>query len=327
LGTYLVTGGAGFVGSHAVLALIGRGDQVVVLDNLSTGHRGAVVPPAVLVTGDLDDHALVTGLFAAYRFDAVLHFASLSLVGESMREPLVYCARNTSNAFHLARSAIAAGCARFVLSSTANIYGEDVTLPITEDAPVRPSSPYGESKLMVERGLSWAARLHGLAFTALRYFNAAGADPGGRLGEHHDPETHLIPRAIDAALGRGPPLVVFGQDYSTPDGTCLRDYVHVDDLADAHLRVLDHAGGLGYCNVGAGAGYSVREVLAAVERVGGRPVPWEFGSRRLGDPPALVASAARLQTATGWRARLSGIDRIVADAWRWREGHPFGYGR
>jgi UDP-glucose 4-epimerase len=325
--SYLVTGGAGYVGSHVALALVERGDRVVVLDNLRQGHRAAVPEGAELVVADLADRRAVAEVFAAHRFEAVLHFAALSLVGESMREPLRYCAENTANSLWLAEAAVKAGVRKFVLSSTAALFGAPDRIPIDEEAPVQPGSAYGESKLMVERGLAWADRVHGLRSACLRYFNAAGADPAGRLGEDHRPETHLIPLAIDAALGRTPPLTVFGDDYPTPDGTCIRDYVHVTDLAEAHLRVLDRLeeGSCRY-NLGNGAGHSVREVIAAVERVGGRKVPHVIGPRRPGDPPVLVASSERLRRETGWTPRFAALDDIVRTAWAWRERHPQGYG-
>ena len=326
-GTFLVTGGAGYVGSHLVLALIERGDRVVVLDDLRQGHRGAVPEAAELVEADIADRRALAEVFAGWRFDAVFHFAALSLVGESMREPLRYCAENLSNSLRLAEAAVKAGCLRFVLSSTAALFGNPERTPIDESAKLAPTSAYGESKLMVERGLAWADGAHGLRSACLRYFNAAGADPGGRLGEDHEPETHLIPLAIGAALGIRPPLTVFGADYPTPDGTCVRDYVHVSDLADAHLRMLarlEH----GSCryNVGSGTGYSVREVIDTVERVGGRPVPHHFGERRAGDPAVLVAFSQRLRDDTGWSPRLGALDEIVRTAWAWHASHPEGYG-
>ena len=324
---YLVTGGAGYVGSHCVLALTARGDGVVVLDNLSLGHRAAVPAGATLVEADLADRARVAAVFASGHFDAVLHFASLSQVGESMRMPLRYLAENAANALWLAEAAIGAGCLRFVLSSTAALFGEPDRIPIDEDARIAPGSAYGESKYMIERGLDWAARVHGLRFAALRYFNAAGADPDGILGEDHDPESHLIPLAIDAVLGRRPPLTIFGDDYPTPDGTCIRDYVHVTDLATAHLAVLDRLEAQPICryNIGNGAGHSVKQVIAAVERVGGRPVPHSIGPRRAGDPPALVAASGRLKRECGWTPRYAEIDEIVRTAWAWRVNHPKGY--
>jgi len=324
--SYLVTGGAGYVGSHVALALAERGDDVVVLDDLRQGHRAAVPPGAELIVADLADRHAVAEVFATRRFEAVLHFAALSLVGESMREPLRYCAENTANSLWLADAAVKAGVRKFVLSSTAALFGEPDRIPIDEEAPLKPGSAYGESKLMVERGLAWADQVFGLRSASLRYFNAAGADPEGRLGEDHDPETHLVPLAIDAALGLRPPLTVFGEDYPTPDGTCIRDYVHVTDLADAHLRVLDRLehGSCRY-NLGNGAGHSVKEVIEAVQRVGGRKVPHGTGPRRPGDPPALVASSAKLRRDTGWAPRFAALDDIVRTAWSWRERHPRGY--
>jgi UDP-glucose 4-epimerase len=325
-GRFLVTGGAGFVGSHAGAALLDRGDEVVVLDSLTTGHRAAVLPGARLVEGDLDDDALVAAVLADGPWDAVLHFAALSLVGESMRDPYRYIAVNVGTGVRLIAACVAHGVRRFVLSSTAALFGNAGDAPIGEDAPIDPGSPYGESKAMLERTLLWAERVHGLHSACLRYFNAAGADPAGRLGEDHRPETHLIPLVIDAALGRRPALSVFGTDYATPDGTCIRDYVHVTDLADAHLRVLDllDAGSVRF-NLGNGSGHSVREVIGAVERVTGRRVPWHAAPRRAGDPPVLVAAAGRMKQATGWQPRFADLDAIVATALAWRERHPEGY--
>ena len=236
---FLVTGGAGYVGSHTVLALVERGDDVVVVDNLSQGHRGAVPPGVELIVEDIADTRRLNEIFAGWRFDGVVHFAARSLVGESMREPLMYLSENVSNTLRVAEAAIKSGCMRFVLSSTAALFGMPDRIPIDEESKLHPLSPYGESKLMAERGLDWAQKIHGLHWSALRYFNAAGADPQGRLGEDHDPETHLIPLAINAALGLGPELTVFGNTYDTIDGTAVRDYVHVTDLADAHCRILD----------------------------------------------------------------------------------------
>ncbi|HEY8611012.1 MAG TPA: UDP-glucose 4-epimerase GalE [Roseomonas sp.] len=324
---YLVTGGAGYVGSHVVLALLERGDDVVVFDNLRQGHRGAVPAGAELVTGDLSDRRKVEEVLAGWRFEGVLHFAALSLVGESMREPLRYITENVGNTLSLADAAVRAGVMRFVLSSTAALFGLPQRIPIEEDEVKAPVSPYGESKLMAERGLEWADRIHGLRSGMLRYFNAAGADPGGRLGEDHDPETHLIPNAVNAVLGLGPPLTVFGTDYDTPDGTAIRDYVHVTDLADAHLRVLDRLKDGPSCryNVGSGTGASVLEVIAAVERAAGRPVPHTLGPRREGDPAVLVASNEKLRRETGWAPKLGALDDIVGTADAWRARNVRGY--
>ncbi|MBC9179320.1 UDP-glucose 4-epimerase GalE [Pseudoroseomonas ludipueritiae] len=324
---FLVTGGAGYVGSHVVLALLERGDEVVVLDDLRQGHRLAVPPGAELVVGDLADRRLLRQVMANWRFDGVLHFAAMSLVDESMREPMRYLSENLGNTLALAEEAVKHRVMRLVLSSTAALFGRPETIPISEDERKDPISPYGESKLMAERALEWADRIHGLRSASLRYFNAAGADPEGRLGEDHSPETHLIPNAVNAVLGLGHPLAVFGTDYDTPDGTTIRDYVHVTDLADAHLRVLDRLKEGRSCryNVGSGTGASVMEVIAAVERAAGRPVPYVLGPRREGDPAVLVASNARLRRDTGWVPRLGALDDIVRTAYAWRARNPRGY--
>jgi len=322
---FLVTGGAGYVGSHMVAALLSRGDDVVVLDNLRTGHRQAVLPPARLVEADLADPAAVDAILGDGPWDAVFHFASLSLVGESMRQPFRYLAENGMNGIRLIDACVRHGVNRFVLSSTANLFGTPEEMPIPATARIDPGSPYGESKWMIERALLWADRIHGLRSACLRYFNAAGAAPDGRLGEDHDPETHLIPLVIDATLGRGPEVTVFGTDYPTPDGTCIRDYVHVADLADAHLLALEQLGaGSVTWNLGNGAGHSVLEVVQAVERLMGRRVPHRLGERRAGDPAVLVAGASRAVDA-GWRPRFAAMEQIVGTALAWREAHPGGY--
>jgi UDP-glucose 4-epimerase len=323
---FLVTGGAGYVGSHLVRALVARGDEVVVLDNLRQGHRAAVPASVEFVEAELADRARVAAVFANWKFEAVFHFAALSLVGESMREPLRYCAENCANSLWLAEAAVQAGVRKFVFSSTAALFGFPKSVPIAEDAELAPASAYGTSKLMVEQGLAWADQVHGLRSACLRYFNAAGADPSGEIGEDHDPETHLIPLCIGAALGTRPPLTVFGTDYATPDGTCIRDYVHVNDLAAAHLAVLPllETRSLRY-NLGNGAGYSVKQVIESVERISGRKVPHSFGPRRAGDPSALVASSETLKRETGWLPRFAALDDIVRTAWAWHEAHPQGY--
>ena len=323
---YLVTGGAGYVGSHLVALLLERGAAVTVLDNLRTGHRAAVLPGARLITRDIAALPALDAVLAEGPWDAVFHFAALSLVGESMRDPLRYLADNAGDGMRLIQACVRHQVPRFILSSTAAVFGEPETVPIPEEARFAPTSPYGDAKLMLERALFWAGQAHGLRSAVLRYFNAAGADPAGRLGEHHDPETHLIPLAIDAALGRRPPLTVFGTDYPTPDGTCIRDYVHVTDLADAHLLALNQLdGGSVTFNLGNGEGHSVREVLDSVARVLGRPVPVENGARRAGDPAVLVASSARIRAA-GWTPRFAALDEIVRTAAAWRQAHPGGYG-
>ena len=323
---YLVTGGAGYVGSHVVLALHDRGDEVVVLDNLRQGHRAAIPHGVRLIEADLGDAAKLDAVLADGPWDGVLHFAALSLVGESMREPMRYLIENGGVGIRLIDACIRHGIPRFVLSSTAALFGEPERVPIEEDARIAPTSPYGESKLMIERALLWADRQHGFRSACLRYFNAAGADPGGRLGEDHTPESHLIPLAIDAALGRRPPLTIFGSDYPTPDGTCIRDYVHVTDLADAHLLALAQLDGRSVTyNLGNGAGHSVREVVESVGRVLGTPAPATFGPRRAGDPAILVASSARIRAETGWAPRHADLDDIVRTALDWRIRHPMGF--
>ena len=317
---FLVTGGAGYVGSHLVAALVERGDTVVVLDNLRTGHRGAVPPGVKLIVANLADTATVDAVLAEGPWHAVFHFASLSQVGESMRLPLRYLIDNGVNGMRLIEACVQHGISRFVLSSTAALYGTPDVVPIPEDARLNSESPYGDSKWFLERALLWAERVHGLRYASLRYFNAAGADPAGRYGEDHRPETHLVPLVIGAALGWRGQLDVYGDDYETPDGTCLRDYVHVSDLADAHVRTLDYlaAGGASTAfNLGTGAGTSVRAILDAIARVTGAPVPIDVRPASPGDPPSLVANPARARAVLGWTPRHSSVDEIVATAWAW----------
>jgi len=323
---FLVTGGAGYVGSHLVAALRDRGDAVTVLDNLRMGHRAAVPDGVPLVHADLADAAAVDAVLADGPWDAVFHFAALSLVGESMAEPFRYLLENGANGIRLIEACVRHGVTRFVLSSTANLFGTPDSVPIPETARIDPGSVYGESKWMLERALLWADRIHGLRGACLRYFNAAGADPAGRLGEDHKPETHLIPLVIDAALGRRPELAVFGTDYDTPDGTCIRDYVHVTDLAEAHMLALTclDQGSL-HWNLGSGTGNSVLEVIRSVERVSGRRVPYRNAPRREGDPAILVAGSDSAMRA-GWQPRFGALDDIVRTALAWRESHPDGYG-
>lgn len=325
---FLVTGGAGYIGSHLVLALLDRGDEVVVLDNCSQGHAAAVPTGATLVRADLGDLADVEAVLANGPWHAVFHFAALSLVGESMRLPFRYLAENGLNGIRLIEACVKHGVPRFVLSSTANLFGDAPSGLIPEDASIDPGSPYGESKFMIERALVWAGRIHGLRSACLRYFNAAGADPQGRLGEDHDPETHLIPLVIDAALGRRDELAVFGNDYPTPDRTCIRDYVHVSDLASAHILAVDRLDhGSATFNVGIGQGASVMQVIEAVQQVTGRKVPYRIAPRRSGDPAMLVASSQALRDATGWSPRFTELREIVATAASWRIAHPEGYGK
>jgi UDP-arabinose 4-epimerase len=310
----LVTGGAGYVGSHACKALARAGHRPVVYDSLVTGHRD-LVRWGPLEEGDLLDAARLDAVFAACRPEAVLHFAALSIVGESVREPERYRRNNVEGSEALIAAMGRHGVRRLVFSSTAAVYGVPRSVPIAEDALLAPVNPYGETKLAVERALAAS----GLAWTALRYFNAAGADPDGEAGEHHEPETHLIPLVLDVALGRRASIAIFGDDYPTPDGTCLRDYIHVSDLADAHVRALDRllsGGASGAFNLGTGIGTSVREVIETVRAVTGQPIAVETAPRRAGDPPALVCANGTAARTLGWSPRR-GIAEQVRDAWAW----------
>jgi UDP-glucose 4-epimerase len=324
---FLITGGAGYIGSHLVVALREHDEDVVVLDNLRQGHRAAVPGHVRLVVADLADTATVDALLAECQFHAVFHFASLALVGDSMRTPFHYMLENAANGIRLIDACVRHGIHRFVLSSTANVYGQTDRPAIDEASRIDPASPYGDSKWMLERALYWADKIHGLRYACLRYFNAAGADPLGRLGEDHSPETHLIPLAIDAALGRRDGLEVNGNDYQTPDGTCIRDYVHVSDLASAHLLALARleSASVTY-NLGNGSGHSVLQVIQAVEQVTGRPVPHRIGPRRRGDPPVLIASSEQFRRDTGWQPQFPDLHDIIRTAAAWREAHPNGYG-
>jgi UDP-glucose-4-epimerase GalE len=325
-GAILVVGGAGYIGSHAAKALARDGRRVVVYDNLSAGHRGAA-RWGELVVADLHDAAALREVLRARRVSAVMHFAALASVGESVRDPSRYYHQNVEGTLTLLRAMVAEGVRLLVFSSTAAVFGEPIETPITESHPTRPINPYGDTKLAVERAMAHFDRAYGLRGVTLRYFNAAGADPEGDLGEDHRPEGHLIPIAIDAALG-GAPLRVFGDDYPTPDGTCLRDYIHVSDLADAHLlalKRLECTDASGTYNLGNGRPFSVRDVIAAVERVSGRRVPWVRAPRRDGDPGVLFASSDLIRRDLGWRPAISSLDEIVATAWRWRAAHPHGY--
>ncbi len=314
----LVTGGAGYIGSHMVRELVRAGHKVVVVDSLLTGHEDTIPKDVMFVQADIRDRSEVTEVLRAYDVGAIFHFASRIQVGESVSNPRLYFRDNLAASIELFESALDAKVTRIVFSSTAAVYGDPIRSPIDEDHPKNPVNPYGETKLAVERVLAAYDRAYGLRFAALRYFNAAGADAADGLGERHDPETHLIPLVIDAALGRRPHITVFGGDYATPDGTCVRDYIHVRDLAEAHLAALGYlnAGGAsGAFNLGTGRGHSVREIIDAVERVSGRKVPVVHGARRDGDPPVLVASPRRAQDLLGFRAKRSSIDEIIRDAW------------
>jgi UDP-glucose-4-epimerase GalE len=322
----LVTGGAGYIGSHAVRLFLRRGHDVWVYDSLVYGHRAAV-PAERLIVGDLGelprlDHALVT-----HGIEAVVHFAAFAYVGESVREPARYYQNNLVNTLTLMDVSRRQGIKRFVFSSTCATYGVPSRVPITEDEGQEPINPYGNTKLAVEKALLDFAQAYGWGVALLRYFNASGASPDGDIGEDHDPETHLIPLVIQAAQKQRPAVEVYGTDYPTPDGTCVRDYIHVDDLAEAHLLALEklQPGKAICCNLGTGRGYSVREVIRTVEEVSGLPVPVKEGPRRPGDPPELVACADRARTELGWQARYTDLRTIIETAWNWHRRHPKGY--
>jgi UDP-glucose 4-epimerase len=325
----LVTGGAGYVGGVSVDAILAAGHAVVVLDDLTTGHAAAVAPTATLVDGSYGDEALVREVLERERIEAILHCAARSLVGESVKDPAKYYRDNVAGGIALLESARMVGVHRIVFSSTAAVYGVPDATPIEEDAPLRPINTYGETKRTFEGALRWYGGAYGIRSVVLRYFNVAGASE--RLGEVHRPETHLIPNVL-AAVDGGAPLTLFGDDYPTPDGTPIRDYIHVEDLADAHLVALEATGSAGdastaslVCNLGTSSGFSVREVLATAERVVGRPVPHSVGPRREGDPPVLVASNRRAREVFGWEPRRSTLESMIGSAWAWRRAHPAGY--
>lgn len=323
----LVVGGAGYIGSHVVLELLDAGHQVVVLDNLAKGHRRAVDPRAQLVVGDCGDAGVLEQVFST-PVDAVMHFAAFSLVGESVQKPADYYRQNVVKGLALLEAMLRHGVRQMVFSSTAAVYGEPATVPIPEDHPTVPTNPYGNSKLAYERVLADFSRAYGLRYASLRYFNAAGADPQGRVGEDHDPETHLIPLVLAAALGKRPAVEIFGTDYPTPDGTCIRDYIHVTDLAAAHRLALDylsHGGASQVFNLGNGQGVSVRQVVETAEEVVGHAIPVVEGSRRPGDPARLVASSERAMRELGWEPRYADLRTIVATAWQWHRTHPEGF--
>ena len=325
--TVLVTGGAGYIGSHAAKALRRAGHSVVIYDNLSAGHREAALG-APLIQGETGDCAAVRQAIRDSSATAVMHFAASLDVAASLRDPAGYYRNNVVGTLGVLEAMAAEGCGLFVFSSSCAVYGEPVATPMDEDHPTRPINAYGQTKLAVEQALPHFERAFGIRAVSLRYFNAAGADPDGELGEAHSPEIHVIPRALEAAASAAP-LDVFGDDYPTPDGTCLRDYVHVSDLAAAHVQALarlDGGGGSAIYNVGTETPSSVREVIAAVERVTGRSVPQRVAPRRPGDPSVLFASSARIRRELGWVAVRPSLDTIVADAWRWHSAHPHGFG-
>jgi UDP-glucose 4-epimerase len=323
----LVTGGAGYIGSIVTEELINQGDSVVVFDNLYYGHRGAVPPQATFVEGDLADRAAVKALFDAHTIEAVMHFASYTLVGESMQKPFLYIGDNITNGLNLLQEAVEHGVRRFILSSTANLFDDPERMPIDEQERIVPGSPYGESKNILERFLYWLDHIYGFRYAALRYFNAAGASPTGERGEDHTPETHLIPLTLQVALGQRDKITIFGDDYPTRDGSCVRDYIHVVDLAQAHilaLRALD--GGSRTYNLGNGPGFTVKEVIETCREVTGHPIPAEIGARRPGDPATLIASSEKIRRELDWEPKYPDLRTIVEHAWAWHRSHPNGYG-
>lgn len=322
----LVTGGAGYIGSHTVRQLLKAGHEVIVYDNLSRGHREAVagVP---LVEGDIRDGELLRATLRRYGCQGILHFAALSLVGESVRDPQSYYLNNVIGGLTLFQAALDCGVRYLVFSSSAAVYGDPHQVPIREDCPLEPANPYGETKMVLEKALISYSRSYGLRAISLRYFNAAGASPAGDMGEDHDPETHLIPLVLKAIM-TGKELTVFGDDYPTPDGTAIRDYIHVDDLARAHilaLEALEQGSPTAVYNLGSGRGYSVLEVIRAAEKVTGRKVPYRVGPRRQGDPAVLVASAEKAIAELGWRPQYLTLEDIIATAWKWHSNHPYGF--
>jgi UDP-glucose-4-epimerase GalE len=324
----LVTGGAGYIGSFTVRRLLARGHQVTVFDNLAAGHRQAV-PPEVLVVGDLKDVDHLDHVLTANRIEGVIHFAASAYVGESVTHPAKYYQNNLLNSLNLLERVRRHGIQRFVFSSTCATYGVPEKLPLTEDHPQRPVNPYGNTKLAFETMLADYAPAYGIGYTALRYFNAAGAAADGSLGEDHDPETHLIPLVLQVALGQRLHIDVFGTDYPTPDGTCVRDYIHVEDLAEAHalaVEKIEPGKGVRY-NLGTGTGNSVREVVRTCEQVTGKPIAVREGPRRAGDPPALVASSDKIRAELGWAPKYPDLRAIVETAWDWHRTHPKGYGK
>ncbi len=323
----LVTGGAGYIGSHVVQLLVEKGYDVTVFDNLSAGHRQAVHPAAKLIVGDLLSDADLEALFGEAPFEGVLHFASHIMVGESMQKPFKYFYDNVVGIMNLLKYVTANGVRRFILSSTANLYDQPETVPISEDEPLIPGSVYGETKYMAERMLMWMDRVYGLKYCALRYFNACGAHPDGHIGEAHDPETHLIPLVLQVALGQRENIKIFGDDYDTTDGTAIRDYIHVMDLADAHILALEALadGKSRVYNLGIGKGYSVLDVIETARKVTGHAIPAEPAPRRAGDLPMLVADSSRITRELGWEPDYASLEEIIASAWKWHQSHPQGF--
>jgi UDP-glucose 4-epimerase len=323
----LVTGGAGYIGSHTVAELLDRGEQVVIVDNLQQGHRAAVLG-GKLYEGDIRDKEFLDTVFKDNEIDAVIHFAANSLVGESMQNPGKYYHNNVYGTLCLLEKMNEYGVKRIVFSSTAATYGEPENVPIRETDRTLPTNAYGETKLAMEKMIKWFDTAHGIKYVSLRYFNAAGAHAGGKIGEDHDPETHLIPIILQVAQGNRPHISVFGDDYATPDGTCIRDYIHVSDLADAHALAVEklRAGGeSSVYNLGIGQGFSVKEVIEVVRAVTGHPIPVSLEARRAGDPAVLVASSERGRAELNWQPKRGSLEQIIASAWAWHQANPNGY--
>lgn len=324
----LVCGGAGYIGSHAVHALVEKGEQVVIVDNLQTGHRGALNPAATFYEGDIRDAAVLDKIFTENKIEAVIHFAANSLVGESVEKPLLYFNNNVYGMQVLLEAMVRHGVDKIVFSSTAAVYGEPKRVPIHEDDETCPTNTYGETKLTMEKMMKWVSRANGVRYVSLRYFNAAGALPDGSIGEDHATETHLIPLILQVPTGRRDHITVFGDDYPTPDGTCLRDYIHVVDLADAHVLALEYlrkGGASDIFNLGNGQGFSVKEMIAAAEKATGRSIKVEIGARRAGDPAQLIASSEKARSVLGWKPQFTDVEQVIGTAWRWHEHHPHGY--
>jgi UDP-glucose 4-epimerase len=325
----LVTGGAGYIGSHTVLKLLAQGHHAVVYDNFSRGHRKAVPEGCTVYTGCVSDAAKLQDIMERENIEAVMHFAAHSQVGESVENPALYYENNVGGTLRLLGATLAAGVKYFIFSSSAAVYGEPLQTPIDEDHPMNPTNPYGETKMMVERVLASYNRAYGLRYVSLRYFNAAGANENGCIGEDHAPETHLIPLVLHTALGKRDRITVFGSDYPTSDGTAVRDYIYVGDLAEAHLYAMEYLAGGGASapfNLGNGNGYSVMEVIEAAEKVVGKEIPRAIGPRREGDPAVLVASADKACRELGWQPRYSDLKTIISTAWKWHRDHPEGFG-
>lgn len=328
--TVLVLGGAGYIGSHTVYALVEKGEDVVIIDNLETGHIEAVHPKARFYQGDIRDRDFVDSVLDKEKIDAVIHFAANSLVGESMTNPLKYYDNNVNGTKVLLQSMVAHGLDKIVFSSTAATYGEPERVPIMETDKTEPTNAYGETKLSMEKMFKWTDRAHGLKYVSLRYFNACGAHVSGEIGEAHSPETHLIPLILQVPLGKRKAISVYGDDYPTKDGTCIRDYIHVTDLAQAHILAVDYlikGNESNIFNLGNGVGFTVNEVIETARRVTGHPIPAEITPRRAGDPAQLIASSEKAKTVLGWKPEHADLEEIIATAWKWHSTHPNGYAK